>query len=96
MLREQLTQRNEVLAEQCALLQQQSTQISSLAGSQAFARIRGYLSTLRKQGVPLLSALHATLGGHPILSSLLHTWAVTLFHVSLNSAFSCIQASGLT
>jgi transposase len=28
----------------------------SVAGSQAFARIRGYLSTLRKQGVPLLSA----------------------------------------
>ena len=26
------------------------------AGSQAFARIRGYVSTLRKQGMPLLSA----------------------------------------
>ncbi len=42
----------------------------SVAGSEAFARIRGYLSTLRKQGVPLLSALHATLGGHPVLPSL--------------------------
>jgi transposase len=40
------------------------------AGSEAFARIRGYLSTLRKQGVPLLSALQATLGGHPVLPSL--------------------------
>jgi transposase len=40
------------------------------AGSQAFARIRGYLSTLRKQGMPLLSALQATLGGHPVLPSL--------------------------
>ncbi len=40
------------------------------AGSQAFARIRGYLSTLRKQGVPLLSALQATLAGHPVLPSL--------------------------
>ncbi len=34
-----------------------------------FARIRGYLSTLRKQGLPLLAALHATLLGHPLLPS---------------------------
>src|SRR2546428_4093762 len=39
------------------------------AGAQAFARIRGYLSTLRKQGLPLLSALEATLLGHPVLPS---------------------------
>jgi transposase len=42
----------------------------SMAGAQAFSRIRGYLSTLRKQGMPLLSALQATLGGHPVLPSL--------------------------
>jgi len=42
----------------------------SVAGAQAFARIRSYLSTLRKQGMPLLSALQATLGGHPVLPSL--------------------------
>ncbi len=42
----------------------------SLAGAQAFARIRGYLSTLRKQGLPLLSSLQATLSGHPLLPSL--------------------------
>jgi transposase len=41
----------------------------SLAGAQAFSRIRGYLSTLRKQGLPLLSALQATLSGHPVLPS---------------------------
>lgn len=41
----------------------------SLGGAQAFCRIRGYLSTLRKQGSPLLSALQATLGGHPVLPS---------------------------
>lgn len=41
----------------------------SLAGAQAFSRIRGYLSTLRKQGFPLLSALKATLCGHPVLPS---------------------------
>jgi transposase len=42
----------------------------SEAFAHAFARIRGYLSTLRKQGLPLLSALQATLGGHPVLPSL--------------------------
>ena len=41
----------------------------SLAGAAAFSRIRGYLSTLRKQGLPLLSALQATLSGHPLLPS---------------------------
>jgi transposase len=42
----------------------------SVAGAEAFARIRGYLATLRKQGIPLLSALQATLCGHPVLPSL--------------------------
>ncbi len=42
----------------------------SEAFAQAFSRIRGYLSTLRKQGMPLLSALQATLCGHPVLPSL--------------------------
>jgi hypothetical protein len=41
----------------------------SLTGAQAFCRIRGYLSTLNKQGRPLLSALQATLSGHPVLPS---------------------------
>ncbi len=41
----------------------------AFAGAQAFARIRGYLSTLRKQGLPLLSALQATLLGQPLLPS---------------------------
>lgn len=40
------------------------------AGAQAFSCIRGYLSTLRKQGMPLLSALQATLCGRPVLPSL--------------------------
>jgi transposase len=38
----------------------------SLPGAQAFARIRGYLSTLRKQRIPLLSALEQALVGHPV------------------------------
>jgi transposase len=41
----------------------------TLSGAQAFSRIRGYLSTLRKQGLPLLSALQDTLCGHPLLPS---------------------------
>ncbi|HLZ57555.1 MAG TPA: IS66 family transposase [Ktedonosporobacter sp.] len=45
----------------------------SLAGAHAFARIRGYLSTLRKQSLPLLSSLQATLVGHPVLPSLEQT-----------------------
>jgi transposase len=38
----------------------------SLLGAQAFCRIRGYLSTLRKQGLPLLTALEQALVGHPV------------------------------
>jgi len=42
----------------------------TITGAQAFSRIRGYLSTLRKQDIPLLSALQATFCGHPVLPSL--------------------------
>ncbi|MBA2396890.1 MAG: IS66 family transposase [Ktedonobacteraceae bacterium] len=38
----------------------------SVAGAEAFCRIRGYLSCLRKQGLNPLNALHATLLGHPL------------------------------
>jgi transposase len=41
----------------------------SAAGAQAFCRIRGYLSTLRKQGMQLLTALELALVGHPVLPS---------------------------
>ncbi len=39
------------------------------AGAQAFCRIRGYLSTLRKQGLPILDALTQTLRGQPLTPS---------------------------
>jgi transposase len=35
-------------------------------GIAMFCRIRSYLSTLRKQGIELLSALGQTLSGHPV------------------------------
>ncbi|HEY6410528.1 MAG TPA: IS66 family transposase [Ktedonobacteraceae bacterium] len=38
----------------------------SVTGAHAFARIRGYLSTLRKQGMPVLTALEQALVGHPV------------------------------
>src|SRR6266571_6504401 len=41
----------------------------SLGGAQAFCRIRGYVSTLRKQGLSVLTALEAALLGHPVLPS---------------------------
>src|SRR5437868_7280297 len=38
----------------------------SVSGAQAFCRIRGYLSTLRKQGLAVLTALEQALVGHPV------------------------------
>ncbi len=49
--------------------QKVSGSFRSPAGAAAFCRIRGYVSTLRKQGLHLLGALEATLRGHPILPS---------------------------
>lgn len=40
------------------------------AGALDFCRIRGYLSTLRKQGQSLLIALQLALAGHPLLPAL--------------------------
>ena len=49
--------------------QKVSGSFRSAAGATAFCRIRGYLSTVRKQGGNLLASLEATLRGHPILPS---------------------------
>lgn len=42
----------------------------SLGGAEAFCRIRGYISTLRKQGLHLLSALVQLFRGTPIMPAL--------------------------
>lgn len=39
----------------------------SSEGIVRFCRIRSYLSTLRKQGLPIFSALEQALGGHPVV-----------------------------
>lgn len=41
----------------------------SLLGVEAFCRIRGYVSTLRKQGMNILTALEMACAGHPIFPS---------------------------
>jgi len=42
----------------------------SEAGAYTFARLRGYLSTLPKQGLPALAALESVFHGHPLVPSL--------------------------
>ncbi|MGO8950625.1 MAG: IS66 family transposase [Ktedonobacterales bacterium] len=39
-------------------------------GAEAYATIRGYLATLRKQGHALLAALHTVFAGQPFYPSL--------------------------
>jgi transposase len=41
----------------------------SAAGAEAFSRLRGYLSTLHKQGVQLLAALETLFTGQPLYPS---------------------------
>jgi transposase len=49
--------------------QKVSGSFRSTEGAVSFCRIRGYLSTLRKQGLHVFSALEATLRGQPLLPS---------------------------
>jgi transposase len=50
--------------------QKVSGSFRSETGAAAFARIRGYLSTLGKQGQALLAALEALFAGHPLYPAL--------------------------
>jgi transposase len=43
----------------------------SMEGAAMFCRIRGYLSTLRKQGIPLLTALQSVFRNEPVMPHLL-------------------------
>jgi len=45
----------------------------TLGGAERFCRIRGYISTLRKQGMPILSALGQAIGGNPPMPSTVST-----------------------
>ena len=42
----------------------------SLLGAMIFCRIRGYISTLRKQGIDVLEALTAAFEGKPVMPAL--------------------------
>ncbi|TAK27078.1 MAG: IS66 family transposase, partial [Chloroflexota bacterium] len=42
----------------------------SAHGAAAFCRIRGYLSTLRKQGYPMLAALVRVFNGAPLIPAI--------------------------
>ncbi len=43
----------------------------SAEGAAMFCRVRGYLSTLRKQGIPVLTALQSVFAGYPIMPNLM-------------------------
>ena len=51
-------------------------------GSEAFARIRGYLSSMRKQGVALLGALQSVFSGQPLYPALGRSVPITPCHVA--------------
>ena len=42
----------------------------SEAGARFFCRLRGYIATLRKQGLPLLPALQSVFSGQPLMPNL--------------------------
>jgi ribosomal protein L34E len=50
--------------------QKVSGSFRAMSGSDAFACIRGYLSSLRKQGVALLAALETVFAGQPLYPAL--------------------------
>ena len=54
----------------CATRQKISGTFRSLEGAQQFCRIRGYISTLRKQGIQVLDALRLVFMETPFFPSL--------------------------
>jgi transposase len=61
---------SEVSSELCATRQKISGTFRSVEGSQQFCRIRGYLSTLRKQGIQVLDALRLVFMDTPVFPTL--------------------------
>lgn len=41
-----------------------------MTGTETFCRIRGYISTLKKRGLPVWESLQQAYEGHPLLSPL--------------------------
>jgi transposase len=56
---------SEVSSELCATRQKISGTFRSESGAQMFCRIRGYISTLRKQGLNVLDAFISLFSGYP-------------------------------
>ena len=54
----------------CKMQQKVSGCFRSDPGADAFARLRGYLATLRKQGQPLFAALQTVFAGRPLYPAL--------------------------
>ncbi len=54
------------LKEQLAQAQARIKELEDRLAVTAFCRIRSYLSTMQKQGHPMLSALTAVFHGHPL------------------------------
>jgi transposase len=61
---------SEETSELCATRQKISGPFRSIEGAQQFCRIRGYLSTLRKQGIQILDALRLVFMETPLCPSL--------------------------
>jgi hypothetical protein len=56
---------SEVSSELCATRQKISGTFRSESGARMFCRIRGYISTLRKQGLNVLDAFISLFSGNP-------------------------------
>ncbi|AKB18416.1 Mobile element protein [Methanosarcina sp. WWM596] len=65
------------------LQQKISRTFRTIQGAEAFCRIRAYISTIRKNGLPVIDGILAALNGAPLLSrELKHFAEKTYFFIS--------------